>query len=217
MNKFIVQIFIILLLSLSQIVEAKSRYSEKQIVKKYEYVEKEHTAIDKLKLLGRVYLFTVTGYVLTQQEAISEHGSFDNYQHNFGSVVMDKDNPIWNLVGHPYVGSQYYLFYRGNGFSKIGALEMAFYSSTLFETTIEIYTEKTSIQDLYQTPVLGAALGYGLEKLSFYFLNNENLTALKVFGHILNPLTLFGYGEIETVIYPVISPKKQALNMVVTF
>jgi hypothetical protein len=40
---------------------------------------------------------------------------------------------------------------------------MAAISSALFEFTVEVYTEPASVQDLYQTPILGSILGLGLE------------------------------------------------------
>ena len=59
---------------------------------------------------------------------------------------------------------------------------MTFISSTLFEFTVEIYTEPAKVQDLYQTPILGSVLGVGLETLSLYLLNTGNS-----FGRILKP------------------------------
>ena len=101
----------------------------------------------------------------------------------------------------PYSGSQLYLYYRANGYSRIESLMMNFVSSTLFEFTIEIYTEPASIQDIYQTPVFGTLLGIGIEKVSLYLLNTGNMLG-KVLGHILNPTTLFWFYDGKVKISP---------------
>ncbi|MBF0208888.1 MAG: DUF3943 domain-containing protein, partial [Oligoflexia bacterium] len=137
-------------------------------------------------------------------------GSFENYRHNFGHFVFDKDNPFWNWGIHPYSGSQIYLFYRANGYSRLQALKMSFFQDMLFECLIEIYTEPPSIQDIYQTAVLGSILGYGLEHLSMYLINSGSFTG-KVVGHILNPSTLFWFYEGKVEIYPSLLPTR-ALN-----
>jgi len=79
---------------------------------------------------------------------------------------------------------------------------MAFVSSTLFEFTVEIYTEPASIQDLYQTPIIGSFLGVGLETLSMYLLNTGNAVG-RVLGHAINPSTLFWFYEGKVQIVPV--------------
>ena len=66
---------------------------------------------------------------------------------------------------------------------------------------MEIYTEPASIQDLYQTPVLGSFLGVGLENLSMYLLNSGNAFA-RTIGHIINPTTLFWFYEGKVQVLP---------------
>lgn len=65
---------------------------------------------------------------------------------------------------------------------------MTFISSLLFEYTVEIYSEPASIQDLYQTPVFGTALGYGIELLSVELLNSDSKFA-NFMGRVINPLS----------------------------
>lgn len=190
---------------------------EPKSIIRYEYIDRDHSRKEVASHLGFAYGAMWAGYFATQWSVIKERGSFKNYRENLGEINMDKDNPIWNLVGHPYTGSQTFLFFRGLGYEKVHAFQMAFWTSTLFEFTVEIYTEKASVQDLYQTPVLGAALGFGLEKLSFFLLNNDDLLFSKPIGHALNPLTLFGFGEVKSIIYPQILPNKQSLNLLISY
>ncbi len=190
---------------------------KKLTLKRYEYLDRDHTYREIRNHLSFAYGAMVVGYVATQYNTIKNNGSFRNYGNNAGKVVMDKDNPIWNLVGHPYTGSQTYLFYRALGYEKIHAFQMSFWTSTLFEFTIEIYTEKASVQDIYQTPVLGSALGYAFERTSMFLLNNDSSTILKFLAYVINPMTFFGFTEVETVIYPEISKNRQSLNYMVTF
>ncbi|MCK6595234.1 MAG: DUF3943 domain-containing protein [Bacteriovoracaceae bacterium] len=112
-----------------------------------------------------------------------------------------KDEPFWNWFVHPISGSQIYLFYRADGYSRIEAFNMTFITSALFEFTIEIFTEPASVQDLYQTPVLGSILGLGIENFSMYLLNTGNPLA-SFFGHLMNPMTMLPLFKGKTLIIP---------------
>ncbi len=175
---------------------------------RYEYVDRDHTFQEKKNLVGSLYLISLAVYPLTQWDTFKDDGSFRNYKNNLGKIVFDKDETIWNWIIHPYAGSQLFLFYRANGFSRINSLAMSFISSALFEFTIEIYTEPASVQDLYQTPILGALIGIGLEEASLALLNLNNPIA-KVVGHILNPSTLFWFYEGKVMISPTVDNKKR--------
>ncbi|MFN8369551.1 MAG: DUF3943 domain-containing protein [Bacteriovoracaceae bacterium] len=107
---------------------------------------------------------------------------------------MIKDEATWNWIIHPLNGSQIYLIYRANGYSRLSAVGMTFLQSALFEFTTEVYTEPASIQDLYQTPILGSVVGLFFEVISLDFLNSDS-TFLRGVGHIMNPSTLFDFYE----------------------
>ncbi|MFN8370637.1 MAG: DUF3943 domain-containing protein [Bacteriovoracaceae bacterium] len=47
---------------------------------------------------------------------------------------------------------------------------------------LEVYTEPASIQDLYQTPILGSVVGLFFEVISLDFLNSDS-TFLRGVGH----------------------------------
>lgn len=180
-----------------QVKESRSRLQKYQ----FTYIDRKHTFAESFKLIAAMYGVTWVAYPLSQPKVFRDKGSWSRYKDNFGKLVFDQDEPFWNWFVHPISGSQLYLFYRANGYSRINAMGMAFISSALFEFTVEIYTEPASIQDLYQTPVLGSMLGVGLESLSMYLLNTGNSFA-QVLGHILNPTTLFWFYEGKIQIVP---------------
>jgi len=94
---------------------------------------------------------------------------------------------------------------------------MSFISTVLFEFTVEIYTEPASIQDIFQTPVLGAVLGLGLETASLYLLNS-GVPGSKFLGHILNIYTLFWFYEGKIKVIPMYDgPKSAAITFTETF
>jgi hypothetical protein len=167
----------------------------------YGYIDRSHTFTESLKHVVAMYGVTWIVYPLSQPKIFREDGSWKKYKKNFGQIVFDRDEPFWNWFVHPISGSQLYLYYRANGYDRINSLGMAFISSTLFEFTVEIYTEPASIQDLYQTPVLGSLFGVGLETLSMYLLGTGNAVG-RFFGHVLNPSTLFWFYEGKVQIVP---------------
>jgi hypothetical protein len=176
----------------------------------YTYIDRPHTMDENVQNIAGVYALTWIAYPLTQLDTFKDRGSIQNYKKNFGKIVFDKDEPFWNYLVHPISGSQLFLFYRARGYSRAQALTMSFISSSLFEFTVEIYTEPASIQDLYQTPVLGAVLGLGIENFSMYLLNSGNLIG-KLLGHAMNPSTLFWFYEGKVRIIPQISTTRRGL------
>lgn len=181
--------------------DQKRKVRSRQQKYRYTYIDRKHTTSESLKHIAAIYGVTWVAYPLSQPSVFKDKGSWKNYRRNFGQIVFDKDEPFWNWFVHPISGSQLYLYYRANGYNRIDSLGMAFISSTLFEFTVEIYTEPASIQDLYQTPVIGSFLGVGLENLSLYLLNSGNAFG-KVIGHILNPATLFWFYEGKVQLIP---------------
>lgn len=177
--------------------------NQRQRLQKYQYtyIDRKHSLKESMSLISAMYGVTWAVYPLSQPKVFKENGSWKNYRNNFGKLVFDQDEPFWNWFVHPISGSQLYLFYRANGYSRINSMGMAFLSSALFEFTVEIYTEPASVQDLYQTPVLGSFLGVGIESLSMYLLHTGNSFA-KVLGHIINPSTLFWFYEGKIQIVP---------------
>lgn len=167
----------------------------------YGYQDRSHSLTESAKNIGIVYAMTWFFYPIVQPKVFHGAGGIKTYGHNFGKLVFDQDEPFWNDFIHPLSGSQLYLLYRADGYDRLSAFEMTLISSTLFEMTVEIFTEPGSVQDLYQTPVLGTVLGFGIESASMYLLNSGN-TFGKILAHVLNPATLLPLYEGRTLIIP---------------
>lgn len=193
--------------------ETKKRLPKYQ----YQFIEREHTIKESLKHIGIMYGVSWAVYPLSQWDVFKD-GSFKEYRRNFAQIVFDKDEPVWNWMVHPISGSQLFLYYRANGYDRINSLAMAFISSTLFEFTIEVYTEPASVQDLYQTPILGSVLGVGLENISLYLLNTGNAFG-RVLAHIINPWTMFDFfDENRMMVIPRTNYKDRgSINLIVRF
>ena len=155
----------------------------------YGYNDRQHSLYENAKNISIVYGMTWFLYPLVQPKILRGAGGIKNYSHNFGKIVFDQDEPFWNGFVHPLSGSQLYLLYRANGYDRLSAFEMTFISSSLFEITVEIFTEPASVQDLYQTPIIGTVLGFVIENASMSLLNSGNPLG-KFIGHIINPATL---------------------------
>lgn len=181
----------------------------------FQYFDKDHTFGQDLVNVGAVYGVSWLIYPLLQHDDFKS-GSWEEYKTNFGQLVFDQDQPYWNWLIHPLTGSQLYLFYRSTGYSRTGSLGMAFVSSFLWEFTVEVWSEPASIQDLYQTPVLGSLLGFGLETLSMYLLNQDNPMST-FFGYLFNFYTLFGWFDGKIQIIPSYSKNTGSVTVIGTF
>lgn len=180
---------------------------------RFEEQVREHSFGETARYVGFLYAINVGGYLLTQREAIRERGSWRNYGNNLFKVVReDYDVVGYNWGTHVLTGAATNLFYRSRGYSRPDSLFLTAIQSALFEFTIEVYTEPASLEDLINTPILGAAAATLLEWSSFKLLNSD-LTALHVVGHILNPFTLFGLHEGEARLEPEISGRYQGVKL----
>ncbi len=128
-------------------------------------------------------------YLLSQTDALGQEGSFRNWYSNPASPHFDKDFYDFNLVRHTMAGSLYYGYYRAFGDTRQRSLALSTVSVLLFEFTIEVATERPSWQDIYQTPVLGALLGMGLEDLSLACLRSP-WKPVRALGYVFNPYVL---------------------------
>jgi hypothetical protein len=187
----------LILLPLSLLGEVTAKEKKREVTATFKrvplvYQDQPHSKKEILTHLSVVYGLSIILYGATQWDHVREDGSFTLYRKNFGSLTFDQDEPFWNWLVHPLSGSQLFLFYRAHHYSRPHALGMAFISSALFEFTIETYTEPASIQDLYQTPILGSMLGAGIEVLSTKLINSDNYIA-RLLGHVINPFALLRY------------------------
>jgi len=183
----------------------------------WQFREREITTSDRLRDGAVVFGIAAVLYPITQPAILKgEIGSWRKYRQNFGTLVFDQDEPFWNFLVHPLSGSQMFLYYRGRGYREMDAVVMTALSTALFEFTIEIFSEPASAQDLFNTPVLGSILGYGIEKASFALLNSGTPTG-EVVAHIINPTTLFSYHSARPRITPILTSRAKGINLVVDF
>lgn len=101
--------------------------------------------------------------------------------------VWDHDNPVFNLILHPYGGAAYYMSARSAGFNIWGSFLYSFAISTGFwEYGFEAFNEIPSVQDLIVTPVTGAVVGEGFYVLKRKILERDyRVLGSKAVGYFL--------------------------------
>lgn len=99
----------------------------------------------------------------------------------------DHDNPMFNFVLHPYSGAVYFMAGRSCGLSFWGSLLYSTCISTIaWEFGIEAFMERPSWQDIFITPLVGAAMGEGFFRVKRYLVaNNYRLFGSPVVGNIV--------------------------------
>lgn len=175
--------------------------------------------ISASEALGTAFLIQfvyIGGYMATQWNVIQEHGSFSNWLDNITQIHFDKDSYDYNIITHVGNAHYSYLFYRAMGYKKVNAMAMTFIGSTIFEFFIETLTEPPSIQDLWQTPVLGTLLGITSERLSLLLLNTD-YTVLQWVGYLLNPFHLFSFSHYKVSSVPITNPEFRGLGLTIKF
>ncbi len=147
--------------------------------------------------VGFLYLAHWAGYFALFKILGDAGGSLEKYRKNFflnNIQWWDGDSFYWNFIGHPYVGSQTYLFYRARGYSKSESFWGSFTASFLFESTIEVFHEGFSFNDAVITPTLGYLLGNWIEKKSIEMINGDNKLGQTI-ARIINPYLNFTFYE----------------------
>lgn len=187
--------------------------------KKYiETVPRQHTAGEIALDVGILYSIHWAGDLLMFKVLSDGGGDFQQYKENFflrNIQWWDGDSIWWNFVGHPYTGSQTYLYYRARGYSKRESFLGSFVASFLFESTIEILHEPFSFNDAVITPAFGYLLGTWFEKISLEMINSES-NFKKVLARIINLSLNFRFYEgIEIV--PVVSGSMTGLFVACRF
>ncbi len=197
----IITLFLILFFFVSSGVPAENK-------KFYLPEVRTHSAEEVAGDIGFLYLAHWAGYFVLFKILDDAGGSLEKYRENFflkNIQWWDGDSFYWNLIGHPYVGSQTYLYYRARGYSKSESFWGSFAASFLFESTIEVLHEGFSFNDAVITPTLGYLLGNWIEKKSIEMINSNNKLHQAV-ARIINPWLNFTFYEGITFA-PVISSK----------
>ena len=174
--------------------------------KEYTPVSRTHTIKEELTDFGVIYVTQWIIYPITQYSVFSKMQGKDWVENVFekGAVLWDGDEWYWNFAGHPFAGSEYYLYYRSRGYSPKWSFVGSLVSSTIWEELTETFTEPFSTNDFVVTPVLGSLLGYGREKAALRLLHTDH-KFYRFVGHALWLETNFKFFENVEVI-PVISP-----------
>lgn len=110
------------------------------------------------------------------------------YNHVFkDGFEWDSDNPVFNLVLHPYAGAAYFMAARSCGLSFWGSLLYSAGISTIgWELGIEAANERPSIQDIFITPLVGSAIGEGFYRLKRYIVSSDyHLFGSPVLGNVV--------------------------------
>ena len=154
-------------------------------------------------------------YVATQHKTIHNRGSFRNFVQNPFHPHFDKDHFSYNIIKHTLAGNYYYLFYRSRGYEIRRAFFWTFVSSLAFEFAVETFTEKPSLQDIYQTPVYGTLAGMTLEKVSDGLLSSPS-PAFRFFGYVFNPFKLFSPAP-TVVLTPILAPDIKGILLMAEF
>lgn len=158
--------------------------------------------------VGFLYLAHWAGYFVFFKILDDAGGSLEKYRENFflnNIQWWDGDSFYWNFIGHPYAGSQTYLYYRAKGYSKSESFWGSFAASFLFESTIEVFHEGFSFNDAIITPTLGYLLGNWIEKKSMEMINSDKKLRQTI-GQIINPWLNFTFYE-GIIFAPVISSR----------
>lgn len=170
-------------------------------------------ASELAKNFGVVYAAQWTVYLVTQQETIEEHGSWENFFSYPLRPDFDKDSFDYNILKHALSGNYYYLFYRSRGYDEVESFGWTFMSSLAFEFAVETYTEQPSYQDIYQTPIYGTLLGMGAERIGNYLFSSDS-KIVRAFGYIFNPFELIKVKkDNEVVAFPAIEKETLGFNV----
>ena len=160
-------------------------------------IERKHGLDEVAFDAGFLYGIHWAGYFYLFKIKHDNGGKLADYHENFMFKRLqwwDGDSFWWNFVGHPYTGSQTYLYYRARGYGKKESFWGSFTASFLFESTIEVMQEGFSFNDAVVTPVLGYVVGNILESVSIKWIKQKS-PLKRLAARILNPSLNFSYYE----------------------
>ena len=114
--------------------------------------------------VGSLYYYTHQDWASTDWD-LENSDLWKKARLSADAVSLDTNDLYVNGVAHPLAGMIYYLAARTNRLSPLESVAIAFVSSYLWETFVEV-REKTSLNDLVFTPFAGAILGESLYTLT---------------------------------------------------
>lgn len=157
-----------------------------QTRKVYTPVSRPHTWKEKIMDFSIMYVVLWAGYAATQPDVVAKIQFKDFYENVFekGAVLWDGDEYYWNFIAHPYVGSEYYLYFRSRGYAPKWAFVNSAITSTIFELFVETFSEPFSVNDFVITPVVGSSIGWLRERAGLKLVNSDRKFN-RFLGHIL--------------------------------
>lgn len=160
--------------------------AEAQTKKVYTPASRPHTWKEKITDFSIMYVVLWAGYAASQPHIVSKIQFKDFYENVFekGAVLWDGDEYYWNFIAHPYVGSEYYLYFRSRGYAPKWAFVNSAITSTIFELFVETFSEPFSVNDFVITPVAGSSLGWLRERAGLKLVNSDKKFH-RFLGHIL--------------------------------
>jgi len=187
--------------------------------KKYTPVTRTHTLKEEALDMSVMVVALWAGYAATQPDTVAKI-SWESWKDNVfedGAVLWDKNPWYKNFIAHPYVGSEYYLYFRSRGYAPRWAFVGSLATSTIFEAMVESTSTPFSTNDFVVTPVLGSLLGYYREKWALRLLETDSKFNRFV-GHVLYLETNFWFFE-KSEIMPAVSPdgKVSGFSLVAVF
>lgn len=184
--------------------------------KRYEPVSRKHTWKERFRDIGVIYVAQWVGYAAAQPETFSKIQGKDWVENVFekGAVLWDSDEWYWNFAAHPYVGSEYYLYFRSRGYSRKWSAFGSLVASTIWEELTETFSEPFSCNDFVITPATGSLIGYARERGAMKLLHTDSKFK-RFWGHVLWPETNFSFFE-EAHAVPAVSPDGEGAGLIFT-
>ena len=136
--------------------------------------------------MGVMFAALWAGYYIGQPDTVAKIQGEDWVENIFekGAVLWDGDPWYWNFAAHPWVGSEYYLYFRSRGYAPKWSFLGSVLTSTTFEILVETFSEPFSFNDFVITPCLGSAIGYGREKAAMNLLHTDSKFK-RFWGHVM--------------------------------
>ncbi len=153
-------------------------------------VSRPHTPKELAFDYSVIYVVLWLGFLVAQPSNLHKM-SLEKFQKNnfeIGAMFWDGNRFTTNFIGHPYAGSEYYLYFRSRGYAPQWAALHSMLSSALFEFGVESFNKPASGTDLVVTPALGVPLGWLREKQGLKMVASHNKYKRFV-GHVLYPET----------------------------
>jgi len=184
--------------------------------RRYEPVSRAHSWKERCRDIGIIYVAQWVGYAATQPKVFAKIQGGDWVENVFekGAVLWDGDEWYWNFAGHPYVGSEYYLYFRSRGYSRKSSAFGSLVASTIWEELTETFSEPFSFNDFVITPVAGSLLGYARERGALRLLHGDS-GFKRFWGHVLWWETNFSFFE-DVEVMPAVSPDGGRAGIVFT-